>query len=97
LQPDRVRSGAAGCAAPAPAAGRVSGSVEVRLGGLELCANCLRPDPARIVFQLSANGRQLLLIQTGPSGRFHATLPPWLYIARAFTDQADEGLCRRPD
>jgi len=51
-----------------------------------------RPRENRV--QLSANGRQVLLIQTGPSGRFHATVPPGFYIARAFTGRAEEGLCR---
>jgi hypothetical protein len=85
----------AGCRGPAqPSVGHVIGTVEVPHGGLALCANCLRPDPARVVFNRTANGRQELLTQTGSSGRFHGTLPPGVYMVRAFTNHMGGGLCR---
>jgi hypothetical protein len=84
-----------GCAKPAgPTAGRVTGSVVVREGNRANCPNCLVPDPAKVAFNGGKRTRYFFRqVVTARTGRFRATLPPGVYMVRAFTSQPGGGLC----
>jgi len=73
---------------------RVTGSMLVPRGGGARCADCLRPDPPRVVFNRKGNGIQALYVRNRNNGRFRGTLPPGVYLLRAFPDQPGGGLCR---
>ena len=72
----------------------MTGIVQVPLSRVAPCPGCRRPDPARVVFSRNSSGVQALLAQTARNGRFHGTLRPGVYLARAFTDHEGGGLCR---
>ncbi len=61
-------------------AGLVAGSVLARRGGGATCANCLRPDPARL--QFVAGGRVRRTVSTNAKGMFRASLRPGRYSVR---------------
>lgn len=70
---------AVGCSA-AGQWGTISGVVEIRNGGVSLCANCTHPYPGQVQFLHHGVAEQT--ITTATDGRFSVTLPAGRYVVR---------------